>query len=354
MESALAFSTLSDPYLLAAFWTGAGALGLTLLLGAQIVHLRMSLRRHERLEKAVIAKWRPLLTAALAEAPPEALPPLPPRERIPFLRLWLHLHQSVRGEASAGLNAVGYRLGCDAIARDLLRDGNRAQRLLAVLVTGHLRDASAWDSLTRLALSADSAMAMQAFWALIQADAERAMREMMPVVLRREDWALSQVAAILQDAKDTCASYLSDALMQLEPGRLVRALHLAEALRAAVPAGLLAPLLHNADAELVAAALRLAHDPALLDDIRAHLAHPDWRVRVQAAKAVGRIGDRSDVVRLRGMLGDREWWVRYRAAQALVGMPFLRPGETETLVSDAADRFAADMLRHVLAEREPG
>ncbi|HZW23749.1 HEAT repeat domain-containing protein [Noviherbaspirillum sp.] len=348
----MVFSTLSDPYLFAAFWTGMGALALTLLLGAQIVYLRMSLRRHERLEKAVIATWRPLLMAAVADAPPADLPALPSRERIPFLRLWLHLHQSVRGEASAGLNTVGLRLECDAIARGLLRDGNRAERLLAVLVSGHLRDASAWPELMRLARSADSAVAMQAFWALVQVDAEQAMKEMMPVVLRREDWAMSQVAGILQDAREVCASYLSDALMQLEPEHLLRALHVAEALRVAVPAGLLAALLHHEDAEMAAAALRLTHDPALLPDARVHLAHPDWRVRVQAAKAVGRIGDRSDIERLRAMLGDREWWVRYRAAQALAGLPFLPPGEAEALVSTVDDRFAADMLRHVLAERE--
>jgi HEAT repeat protein len=350
----LVFSTLSDPFLLAAFWTGMGALGLTLLLGAQIVYLRMALRRHERLEKAVIAKWRPLLMAALAEAPPDMLPELERRERLPFLRLWLHLHLSVRGEASAALNEVGYRLGCDDIARELLRKGNRAERLLGVLVTGHLRDRSAWDDIMRLASAPDGATSLQALWALVQADADKAMRDMMPVLLRREDWALPQVANILQDAQDTCARYLSDALMQLEARHLVRALHLAEALRVTIPAAQLAILLHGDKTELVIAALRLAQDPVLLDEVRQRLAHPEWRVRVHASKALGRIGDRSDIVRLQGMLGDAQWWVRYRAAQALVGLPFTQAGEVEALVSASGDRFAADMLRHVLSERDAG
>ncbi|WP_420476196.1 HEAT repeat domain-containing protein [Noviherbaspirillum sp. ST9] len=350
----MVFSTLSDPFLLAAFLTGLGALGLTLLLGAQIVILRMSLRRRERLERAVIAKWRPLLMAALADAPPESLPALPGRERLPFLRLWLHLHLSVRGEASEALNEVGYRLGCDRIARDLLNNGNRAERLLGVLVTGHLRDKSAWHDILQLASAPDSATSLQALWALVQADADKAMREMMPVLLRREDWALPQVANILQDAQDICARYLSDALLQLEARHLVRALHLAEALRVTIPAAQLATLLHGDNTELVIAALRLAQDPVLLDDVRARLAHPEWRVRVHASKALGRIGDHSDIPRLQGMLGDRQWWVRYRAAQALVGLPFMRAGEAEALVAASGDRFAADMLRHVLSEREAG
>lgn len=331
-----------------------GALALTLLLGAQIVFLRMGLRRRERLEKAVIAKWRPLLMAALAEAPPDSLPELPNRERLPFLRLWLHLHLSVRGEASAALNEVGYRLGCDGIARELLRNGNRSERLLGVLVTGNLRDISAWDDLMHLASGPDSATSLQALWALMQADADKAMREMMPVLLRREDWALPQVANILQDAQDTCARYLSDALMQLETRYLVRALHLAEALRVTIPAAHLATLLHADNTELLIAALRLAQDSVLLDDVRQRLAHPEWRVRVHASKALGRIGDRSDIARLQAMLGDPQWWVRYRAAQALVGLPFTQGGEIEALVSASGDRFAADMLRHVLSEREAG
>jgi len=331
-----------------------GALALTLLLGAQIVHLRMALRRHERLEKAVIAKWRPLLTAALAEAPPDTLPPLPPRERLPFLRLWLHLHLSVRGEASTALNEVAYRLGCDGIARELLRNGNRSERLLGVLVTGHLRDSSAWGDLMQLASAPDSATSLQALWALVQADADKAMREMLPTLLRREDWALPQVANILQDAQDICARYLSEALMQLEAGHLVRALHLAEALRVTLPAAQLATLLRSGNTELAIAALRLVQDPVLLDDVRQRLVHPEWRVRVHASKALGRIGDRSDIARLQDMLGDAQWWVRYRAAQALLNLPFVQAGDVEALAAATTDRFAADMLRHALSERDAG
>lgn len=331
-----------------------GALALTLLLGAQIVHLRMALRRHERLEKAVIAKWRPLLMTALADAPPAELPLLARRERLPFLRLWLHLHLSVRGEASTALNDVGYRLGCDGIARELLRSDNRAERLLGVLVSGHLRDVSAWDTIMQMTAAPDSATSLQALWALVQIDADKAMRDLMPVVLRRGDWALSQVANILQDVQDTCARYLSDALMQLDTGSLVRALQLAEAVRVAIPVAQLATLLHGDNAELIIAALRLTQDPVLLDDVRRLLAHPDWRVRVQASKALGRIGDRSDIARLRSMLGDTQWWVRYRAAQALLALPFLQAGEMDALVTATTDRFAADMLKHVLSERAAG
>jgi HEAT repeat protein len=80
------------------------------------------------------------------------------------------------------------------------------------------------------------------------------------------------------------------------------------------------------------------------------LAHPDWQVRVLAAKALGRIGDRSDVDRLVALLADREWWVRYRAAEALLELPALTRADLEALRASLTDRFAADMLSQAMAE----
>lgn len=347
----MAFSTLSDPILAVAFWTGLVALALTLLLGAQIVYLRAALRRDERREQAAIAKWRPHLNAALTGEAPAALPALLRRERAVFLKLWLHLHQSVRGEASAGLNDVGYRLGCDSIARALMQRGNRAERLLAVLALGHLRDVSAWPMLLAEAGRADRATSVHALWALVQVDPATAARQLTPLLLERDDWALSQVANILQEAREHCVPVLAGAIPRMPPERLPRALHLAEALRIALPSSLLATLLRSTTVDVVGAALRLTAAPDLLDDARALLTHGDWRVRVQAAKALGRIGDRSDIERLRILLGDPQWWVRYRAAQALAAMPFLSPTDLDALCRDTPDRFAADMLRQVLAEQ---
>lgn len=44
-------STLSDPYLVVAFWTGLGAMGATLLLAAQVVRLRIGLRRAQAMRR---------------------------------------------------------------------------------------------------------------------------------------------------------------------------------------------------------------------------------------------------------------------------------------------------------------
>jgi HEAT repeat protein len=85
--------------------------------------------------------------------------------------------------------------------------------------------------------------------------------------------------------------------------------------------------------------------------VRPLLGHYDWQVRVQAAKALGRIGAVEDVGRLAALLSDREWWVRYRAAQALLELPWLGDPELAALQASLTDRFAADILAQAIAEQ---
>lgn len=352
MGLTLDFKLPSDPYLLVALWTGIGALALTILVGLQIVWLRLSMLRTQRREQSLTLKWRPLLNAAIAGESVGNLPGLAARDRLLFMKLWLHLQQAVRGEASEGLNGIARRLGCDERMRSLLDGGNRAERLLAILALGHMRDKESWAALARAAYSGDSASSVHALWAMVQTDAARAAHEMAPLLLRRSDWPLSQLANILQNARAEWAPVLADALGRVTPAELPQALRLVAALRMDLPLEQLRGYLASPDVEVVLSALRLANVPGVLAQVRGHLASEDWRVRVQAVRALGELGDRSDVERLRALLSDPQWWVRYRAAQALLALPFLSAAELEDL-RHAGDRYAADMIAQVTAEQEP-
>ena len=339
----------SNTFVTVAVWTGTVALILTLLLALQIVLLRISLRRRERLAARAVARWRPLLNQAIVGEDPE-LPALPPRERLPFLHLWAHLQGSLRGEASEALNGVARRLAVDTLARDMLARGARDERLLATLVLGHLRDRAAWPQLLPLASAADSVLSLTALWALVRVDPEAAADYLTPLFIERDDWALSHVAGILQQASGPVAQVLARILPQLAQERLPRALRIAESLRVMLPAGVLAGALRSPSSAVVIAALRGVLTPETLLDVRALLGHEDWQVRVQAARALGRVGERSDAVRLTSLLGDPQWWVRYRAAQALRELPRLARADLDAVRASLTDRFALDMLDQVLAE----
>lgn len=350
----MALTTLSDPFLIVAFQAGLATVALIILISLQIIYLRGALRRYERREKQVIIKWRPLLNSALMDGRTENLPHLHKTEHIGFLKLWVHLHLSVRGKASKEMNEIGYQLDCDAIAREMVSRGNRSERLLAVMALGLLRDTSAWPSLLRQADLQESTTSIYALWALFQIDPSKAARQFVPILLQRSEWALSQVVKVLWDAREECEPVLIEAVAEMDATHLPRALHLMEALRINLCPSMLSNLLEAESLEVVIAALRIVTAPDLLDKVRRHLTHGDWRVRAQASRAIGRIGDASDVDALRLLLNDPQWWVRYRAAQALVSMPFVFKSDIEKLYLLATDRFAVDMLKQAIAERDMG
>ena len=338
-----------DTFVTIAVWTGVIALAVTLLLALQIILLRTDLRRYQRREAAVLARWRPLLNAVIVgEAPP--LPALAARERIHFLRLWVHLQGSLRGDATLALNAMARQLGLDEVARRMLARAPRDEVLLATLVLGHLGDRAAWDRLLPLARSPDSALSLTALWALVRVDPDAAANYLTPLFIDRDDWALSHVAGILQQAAAPTAAVLGRILPYLPPERLPRALRIAEALRVPLPGPVLAGALGSASVPIVIAGLRSVFTPDTIEEVRQLLGHADWQVRVQAARALGRIGTRDDAPRLTALLGDPQWWVRYRAAQALRELPTLAPGALAALRDSLTDRFARDMLEQVMAE----
>jgi HEAT repeat protein len=133
-----------------------------------------------------------------------------------------------------------------------------------------------------------------------------------------------------------------------DPARLIRYLELAYNV-SALPATRTIIESSN-DPQVLAACLRLLKNAEDLPVVRECLSHDDFRVRVQAAAALGRLGEDSDEERLVPLLSDREWWVRYRAAQALSRLPHMREPKLKTIQAAQANPFARDILAQVMAE----
>lgn len=340
-----------DPFMRFAIWSGVISIGLTILITVQIVFLRLSRLHRERRERLFLQRWQPLLQRAIVE-PGVQLPVLAASEHVFLLKLWNHLHESLHSEAKLGLNRIASRLGCFAIAHQMLRGSGRARQLLAILTLGHLRDRAAWHDLMAETVFVDSAASLNALRAMAQIDAAAVIREMTPALLSRDDWPVGRLVAIFQESSPRFYTPLLQACADGPQKQQLKALRLIEGLQVPLPLPTLAHLLGNAmQPEVIVAALRVTLYPQLLVVVRAHLTHPDWRVRVQAVKALGRIGRASDVSLLATLLDDPEWWVRYRTAQALADVPSFNRTMFDQLLSVTGDRFAHDMLNQVLAER---
>ena len=332
-------------------------MGLTLLLVLLIVFLRFKLRRDLRRERDFVDLWRPLLLDAVSQAhsddPPRALPELRTRDHVLFLKLWVYLQESLRGSANNRLNELARRLGCEASVHHFLRHGKRAERLLAILALGHLRDPSAWDELSQQARWRDSLVSIHAARAIIRIDPLQATELLLPLLLARTDWGIAQVAGFLAEVRPAFGLRLTQNLLKVKRECWLRALQLTDALRLELPVQSMRFILEQSPSvETLVAALHLASSLHLLPAVRPYMDHPDWRVRVEAARFLSRFGDEQDIASLERLLKDAQWWVRYQAAQALVQMPFYGRQALQALCTTTVDALARDMLRHVLAEHE--
>ena len=331
---------------------GLGSLILVVLLMIQILVLRSLLVRREKRAKQVLDIWQPILVASLDRIP-EEFPPLRQRDMMTFLIFWNYLHESLRDDTTANLNVVAKMLDIDSWSIESLQTGNIREKLLAIQTLGWLQEHRAWKDLEEIMHSEDPIVSLSAAKALMRIDPEEAIEMFLPLVVQRGEWSYAMVGKIL---KETGAGIVSEPLArtaleapeEFSP-RVIRFLGIAHRSDSA-------PVIHQiisntSNIEVIMTCLRVLDDPGDLDMVRDFLKHEHWRVRTQAAICLGRIGTEEDVKRLAHAAGDQEWWVRYRAAQALANLPKMTSERLEEIAENHSNFFGSDIIHKVNEER---
>lgn len=360
MDTALSSATESETLIRVAFATGLVSLGLTALLALQVTWMRVAKRRRERRHLRFLETWRPVLyEAAMGESP--SVPALAREDETSLLLLWNQLQDALRGRSSReGLNRVARAVDAHGAARRALRRSSPRERLLALRTLRYLGELEDFGPVRPLLDERGPTMCLTAARALFQIDRTAALPEVWRRLRRRTDWPLAHVAAVLRESElaeaemSGLAASFAAQLPGLRTVELQRLLPLLSIFRAE-DAGLVVRRLLMPDQvpEVLSAALKQARDEALLPDVVRLCGHPAWPVRTQAATALGRIGGAADRELLLSMMCDPQWWVRYRAAQALLSGRFGAAEELAGLGARLRDRFARDILTHVLAEAHP-
>lgn len=328
------------------------ALASAVLLLAALLAARLARLMRESRAALRTAAWRKALHTAIYAPEMAQLPPVVPANLADFLRFWNHLRLSLRGEAGENLAAFLRRNDLVAAIRVLANDGSLGQRLSAITTIGHLRDRESWDALASLADDRDPVLSMAAAQALLRVDPARALDLLLAQGTRRENWPLARLGAALQEIGPDLVTPPIVRLLESPPDEgLERLLKLAKfAHREQVAGAVRGWLAGSGDPNVLGAAIDFIEDVRDRPWVRSATRHPAWRVRMAAARALGRIGAMSDLALLLVLLADRSWWVRYRAAQAIVRLPGLARYEVEALRLRASDPFAADILAQALAE----
>jgi hypothetical protein len=339
----------------------AGTLPMLFLVLLLRLRLFVRERRREKLHRV----WTPLLARSV-EIPTADVPRLEPRDLVDFLMLWNHLHETLLADSKDHLNELAFALRIDEAAARLLRRGNLREKLLAIMTLGELHVSNVWDDLLRIARSEGALLSVVAARALVMIDAEKAAPELVPILVKRSDWPINRVAQVLQTAgPDVISNLIAEAALEYSLERKTNggagsneSFNVAKRLIQFFPLthrNLALPAVREIvessdDPEVMSACLQLLRTSLGLPFARDCVKHSDFRVRVQAASALGRIGTAEDEPALISLLSDQEWWVRYRAAQALLRLPFMNESRLTRIQTAQTNPFARDMLTHVMAE----
>ena len=357
-EAHLEFVTLSEPRLFFALLMGLISSLFAFVMLFEVVQMRIGLifrERRTRFFKTEAINWLVLVIAH------ENPPPLKinANNLSLFLYQWIYFHEILRdAESKYQLNQAIHRLGLEKKIYRLLHKGRFEEQLIAVTVLGHFDDMQAWDDLVAFTNKPSALLSLTAAHALVVLNPAKACDVVMPLIIQHRDWMPARLSRILQQSESVFQkaflAYLEQETRKPElPPYLTRLMHIVDSMALCEPLILVAHLLltHD-DPDLIAATLRLVRHPSELRWVRLQFSNSDWRVQLQIVLILGKMGSPQDAHYLVSLLNSPEWWVRYRAAQALAVLPCTNRKALRRLMASRSDRFARDILQHILIEQK--
>lgn len=339
----------------AALWSIGAVFVATIVLFVYTMGLRVATLTAGKRRRAFLQRWRDVFALAMlseADAAEQILPRVRRDQKIDLLEEWNRARSIVDGGAVANLIILAHRAGIPRLAHRLMRRRRVQSRILAAQTFGHLAEDEVRDDVLQLVYSDNIALSITAAIALTQIDAEFALSKIVPMIESRRDWPKNRVSALLNIAGSELISEPMYRAIRTagDPGKAYL-LQFARLVEAEVLDALVVDLLRsNNDPAVLNAALKLVTGFGGVPRIAALTQHKTWFVRMQAANVLGRVGQQEHLSLLEALLDDPEWWVRYRAAQAITSLPFLGPNQLRSIRHKQADRFAADILQQAFAE----
>lgn len=342
---------VSDLIITAAYYINITILVLVTALLALLIFFRVRLIHLQKRHARLTARWRPLITQMLITGE-NTITALPPSERFIFLEEWNRMFGSIKGDNLERLVKLAHELNIHKFALRLLKKRNMRLKLFAVITLGHMRAHQAWDTLQALLQHPNTLLSLSAARALMWIDDQQAIDLILPVVQQRDDWPWSNVAHLLkQSTPANICSRLADTTLSSAVDKQPGLLRFLETCNCTQLTDVFYRVLKETDDDRVASTcLHIITDPRALPEIRKYTHSSRWHVRMHAASALGRLGNNSDRERLLQLTSDREWWVRYRAAQALLALPGMNQDKLLLIREQSSDRYSRDIISQALAE----
>ena len=349
------FRSEFDGITTAALWSIAAVLVTTIILFVYTMGLRVATIAAGRRRARFIRTWRDVFAEAMLSetaARNFKLPRVWRRDRTDLLEEWNRARSIVDGSAAENLITLAGRTGVPDLALRLLHKRRIRPRILAAQTFGHLRDKKRRDEIRALVNHENTALSITAAVALAEIDPDFAVPIIVPMIEQRRDWPKNRVAILLREAgSGRISEPLYRAIRSASSANKTYLMQFATLVEPEVLDALVDELIRDSnDAGVLNAALKLVSGYNGVPRIAALTQHDAWFVRMQSAKVLGRVGQEEHLSLLESLLDDKEWWVRYRAAQAIASLPFLGPNQLRQIRDRQTDRYASDMLEQSFAE----
>lgn len=349
------YRTDFDELTVIALWSIAVVLATTIVLFVYTMGLRFATIVSDKQRARFVVLWREVFVKAmLSEMDAEncPLPRIRRNDRTDLLEEWNRARSMVDGSAVDNLIILARRVDIPAIAIKLLRKHRVRPQILAVQTLGNLRQSDQCDNIRRLIYHDNTALSITAVVALVEIDPDSAVSSIVPMIEKRRDWPKNRVSIMLRIAgSERISEPMYRAIRSADNANKTFLMQFARLMDAEVLDALVEDLIRNSDDPgVLNAALKLVSGYGGVPRIAALTQHDAWFVRMQSAKVLGRVGQEEHLSLLESLLDDVEWWVRYRAAQAITSLPFLGPNQLRQIRDRQTDRYAADILQQSFAE----
>lgn len=330
----------------------------SLILLGIIVTIRVNAERRASRTARYRRRVEPLVTGLVAgrRRPDEVLPELQ-RDPDEALALLMEVSEQLQPADRPKLRPLFAALPLLGDLRQDLRSRNWEKRLPAAERLGYLGDHGTVDDLVaalkdevlvvrfaaaRSLVSLRTADAVEPILLAFDVPGELNERRTAEILHEMGDAAAAPLVAVLQEG----AGKYSDSVLNVA----ARVLGMLRAHAAVAP---LKNLLRSKEFRVrlnAARSLGAIGDRTGLSDVTALADDPSWEVRNVVMQAIGKLRGADQASVLVRALADEAWWVRFSAAQALfsLGEPGLQA--LKQAAQSAADRYARDISRQVLEE----
>ena len=333
---------------------------MTIVLIVVLIYVRARNAVSRERQRVLTTRWREIFKAPYVnEAVPAKLPAVHEADWFTVLRLFVQFHD-IRDkdrprsqEIFPILDDIAYRIGLDEYALMLLEKGDEADRVLALNALGHLHDPRAIDRAVALSGEEGPELSRTAAQCALRVH-PRYVQGVLILVGERDDWVRSRVEAMLKEVDPA----LLDPAMEKAADRALEAgkRHLLDYVRFCTPAAarkICKKILEQAqDGETIAAALRSlaplsdeSDRPLALEFCR----HESPIVLLSALRVLRKCVRYEDRELLESLTSHRDYWVRLRAAEAVVQL-YGESGLTSEFLAGQTDRYARDAVKQAVAE----